>query len=169
MKYFPGCYTPENYADGPAGKYLTFKDAQDLLNSKNNEDEDTNFGLPVLGVFDNTTDPYKPINHYRRNYMAGILRLHQAGHLRHQYHQPGMYYWSNLRRNNSIQNILQAISDALGYESDVKHEFTINNPLNEPRQVKFNLSVQAFCSAMLDMIPFSRDILSASLVDLQLN
>uniref|UniRef100_A0A915IHP2 Uncharacterized protein n=1 Tax=Romanomermis culicivorax TaxID=13658 RepID=A0A915IHP2_ROMCU len=80
-----------------------------------------------------------------------------------------MYYWSNLRRNNSIQNILQAISDALGYESDVKHEFTINNPLNEPQQVKFNLSVQAFCSAMLDMIPFSRDILSASLVDLPPN
>uniref|UniRef100_A0A915IRY0 Uncharacterized protein n=1 Tax=Romanomermis culicivorax TaxID=13658 RepID=A0A915IRY0_ROMCU len=66
------------------------------------------------------------------NVMVGRLRLHQAGHKTDTYHQPEWYFWSNLRRNNTIQDILEAISAALGYENDEKRIFTINNPWNGP-------------------------------------
>uniref|UniRef100_A0A915J304 Uncharacterized protein n=1 Tax=Romanomermis culicivorax TaxID=13658 RepID=A0A915J304_ROMCU len=106
------CAIPTKYPDAPPTTLLTFGKAQTLLNAKNNEDEDVDDGYPVEASGSRKEDDiadYTPVKHYRRNYMAGVLRLHQAGHLRNKYHEPGMYYWSNLRRNNSIQDILQAI------------------------------------------------------------
>uniref|UniRef100_A0A915JTM6 Uncharacterized protein n=1 Tax=Romanomermis culicivorax TaxID=13658 RepID=A0A915JTM6_ROMCU len=86
----------------------------------------------------------------------GRLRLHQAAHIKDTYHQPEWYFWSNLRRNNNtIQDILRAISAALGYENDEIRLFTINNPWNGPPG-NLTLSVNAFCRAIVEMIPFSR-------------
>uniref|UniRef100_A0A915KW44 WAP domain-containing protein n=1 Tax=Romanomermis culicivorax TaxID=13658 RepID=A0A915KW44_ROMCU len=48
---------------------------------------------------------------------------------------------------------------ALGYENDEKRDFVVNNQWNEPKSVKVSLSVNAFCRAILEMIPFSRQVL----------
>uniref|UniRef100_A0A915IW31 Uncharacterized protein n=1 Tax=Romanomermis culicivorax TaxID=13658 RepID=A0A915IW31_ROMCU len=79
-------------------------------------------------------------------FYTGVLRLHQTAHQPGQYYKPEEFYWSTLRS--------QA---ALGYGDGEKREFTIKNPWNQPAgSVKVNLSVNAFCRAMLEMIPFSR-------------
>uniref|UniRef100_A0A915KEA6 Uncharacterized protein n=1 Tax=Romanomermis culicivorax TaxID=13658 RepID=A0A915KEA6_ROMCU len=95
-----------------------------------------------------------------------VLRLHQKAHQPGQYYKPEEFYWSTLRsRNIPIQQILLNIGTmclqydkaALGYGDGEKREFTIKNPWNQPAEpVKVNLSVNAFCRAMLEMIPFSR-------------
>uniref|UniRef100_A0A915LCM4 Uncharacterized protein n=1 Tax=Romanomermis culicivorax TaxID=13658 RepID=A0A915LCM4_ROMCU len=128
-----GCFIPYNHADFDVLGCISFEEAENLLNHKNNDDEDI--------------DPGK-----------GVLRMHQAGHKPHEYQEPESYYWSNLRRTNSIQDILLAISAALGYENDEKRDFVINNQWNEPKSLKVSSSVNGFCRAILE-IPFSRQVL----------
>uniref|UniRef100_A0A915HMG0 Uncharacterized protein n=1 Tax=Romanomermis culicivorax TaxID=13658 RepID=A0A915HMG0_ROMCU len=162
-----GCGIKFNHADfqNLGALCLSFADAEKLLNTKNNLDEDVEpghsrmmenedpFASSARSVWRNTTE-----GHYRRNYMAGVLRLHQKAHQPAQYYKPEEFYWSTLRsRNIPIQQILLNIEAALGYGDGQKREFTIKNPWNQPAgPVKVNLSVNAFCRAMLEMIPFSR-------------
>uniref|UniRef100_A0A915J0G2 Uncharacterized protein n=1 Tax=Romanomermis culicivorax TaxID=13658 RepID=A0A915J0G2_ROMCU len=104
-----GCFIPSSHVDS-FEKCVPFTEAEKLLNKKNNNDEDLE---PAYAIAEIDDIEQNPVNHYRRNYLAGRLRLHQAGEKRDTYHQPEWYFWSNLRRNNTIQDILLAISTHL--------------------------------------------------------
>uniref|UniRef100_A0A915KQF6 Uncharacterized protein n=1 Tax=Romanomermis culicivorax TaxID=13658 RepID=A0A915KQF6_ROMCU len=130
---------------------LSFEDAEKLLNTKNNLDEDVDPGHSRMME---NEDPWWSSSQS----VWSVLRLNQIAHQAKKYYQPQHFYWSTLRSQNiSIQKILSDIQTALGYEGDERRVFTIQNPWNHPRgPVKVNLSVNAFCRALLEMIPFSR-------------
>uniref|UniRef100_A0A915IX83 Uncharacterized protein n=1 Tax=Romanomermis culicivorax TaxID=13658 RepID=A0A915IX83_ROMCU len=150
-----GCYIPSNHIifngyDNHGKQCITFEAGENLISGKDSAERDE--------------------QDYRRHYMAGVLRLYDMSEIPRIRIEPNIYHWSLLRQDSNggtqhyrprpIGRLLQDIEAALGYEDDPKRIFTINEKLPVPRatsQVQVPLSVQAFCAAIVEMIPFSQD------------
>uniref|UniRef100_A0A915IUW6 Uncharacterized protein n=1 Tax=Romanomermis culicivorax TaxID=13658 RepID=A0A915IUW6_ROMCU len=75
--------------------------------------------------------------------------------------EPGPYRWSTYRNNKKhakhVTDILKDIDDAFGYEQDHKITVTTKNKYDKNVPKTIQMSYQAFCAAVVEMIPMKLD------------
>uniref|UniRef100_A0A915HZB9 Uncharacterized protein n=1 Tax=Romanomermis culicivorax TaxID=13658 RepID=A0A915HZB9_ROMCU len=145
------CYFPLRHMDinnKRKGQCMPFETALRMLSTKNNANE----------------------NSIKQNYLAGVLRLHTKSLAPYDNHpwSPKFFNFNHMRNSvvqRSFRDMLLEIDTVLGYETSVnKMNFKLGADVYD-RHKGHNvfLSPHAFCTAIVELIPFSTAVIEKSL------